>query len=131
MRRSVPAALHKGQPIVDSTLDQALRSADEAPVRDRLARFLLALLGVETLTHADLEAVRAGEQKVFDAIASELERIRCRDVGWQDREAVSADLFEVALGFRLDPGLLARPSEDILHPHAPLSTWCPPGEARM
>jgi acetylornithine deacetylase/succinyl-diaminopimelate desuccinylase-like protein len=41
-----------------------------------VARFLLDLLAVETIPGPDVERVRANEQRVFDRIAQEVERVR-------------------------------------------------------
>ncbi len=61
---------------MEPALEQALQAADEAGVRQELTRFLLDLLRVDTTAGPALERVRANEQRAFEVIARQIERIR-------------------------------------------------------
>ena len=56
-------------------VDKVLRRADDAAARERLARLVVALVGVDTTVGPDLERVRSGEAKAFGLIADQIERI--------------------------------------------------------
>ena len=60
---------------MSSSLDDALRSADECEIRDGITRFLLDLVSIETLVGPDLGAVLAHEEQAFDLITQAAEVI--------------------------------------------------------
>ena len=59
-----------------STLDAALRLADDAEARSRTAALLVDLIGVDTTVGPDMDRVRAREAQVFDRIAEAIGQIR-------------------------------------------------------